>query len=172
MNLTKSFLAACALLLFSVSAQSANAAVVRFDDHYFFQSEEVMLNKGIQFKELARYSTKLQSQIWKALVKAQLPVTRGYIVIAIRSDGAVASWLDMQPAMHEYYAYAVTEAVKKVPAPSVSKGALVFAIKMSINTAVHTKQAVPAPEEWKDARKKLGDTQDIEAIVFTAWPEE
>jgi hypothetical protein len=172
MNWTKSFCAGFALMLFWLCAQSAHAAVVRFDDHYFFQSEDVMLQKGIQFRELARYSNKLQSQIWKALVKAKLPVTRGYIVIAIRSDGEVASWLDMQPAMHEYYAYAVTEAVKKVAAPNVSKGALVFAIKMSIDTPVHTKKAVPAPEEWKDAKKKLGDTTNIEAIVITAWPEE
>jgi hypothetical protein len=44
----------------------ASAADVRFDAFYFFQSESVLQQKGINVDSLGRYTRALQSQIYKA----------------------------------------------------------------------------------------------------------
>ena len=45
-------------------------------------------------------------------LKGQVSPSKGYLVVAVRSDGEVAVWPDMEPDLHEYYDYEVREAVK------------------------------------------------------------
>ncbi|WP_295752181.1 hypothetical protein [Undibacterium sp.] len=160
----------CALL-FLMWATLAQAAQPRFDEVVFFQTEQAMLQKEVKFDEVARFSRKLQSNIWNALKKAKLPVGNGYVVIAVRSDGQVGAWLDMEPALHEYYENEVLQAAMKTPPFFVAEGSVVFGLKMAIDTPKHTSKAKPDPKEWQAARKKLGNTADIEAVVQAAWPE-
>jgi hypothetical protein len=54
----------------------------------------------------------------------------------------------------------------------VNGGVLVFGIKMAINTAVHTKKAIPAPLDWADAKKKINGANNIEELVLSIWPEQ
>lgn len=166
-----------AAVLFSLAAL-AQAVEVRFDAMYFFQPEEQLREKQVDFEELARFSRKMQSQVWKALKKVKMPDSSGYLVVAVRSDGQVAAWLDMQPPLHEYYENEVVQAVRKVPAFSVAQGSVVFGIKMTVDTPrilseryKHTARAKPEPAEWKEARKKLSNPDDIEALVMAVWPE-
>jgi hypothetical protein len=156
------------LLMLSTLVQAAEP---RFDEVVFFQSEQVMLEKQVKFEEVARFSRKLQSNIWSALKKAKMPVSSGYVAIAVKADGQVAAWLDMEPALHEYYENEVLQAAMKTPPFYVAEGSVVFGIKMAIDTPKHTRKAKPDPKEWQAARKKLGNTDDIEAIVQAAWPE-
>lgn len=156
------------LLMFATLAQAAEP---RFDEVVFFQSEQAMLEKQVKFEEVARFSRKLQSNIWNSLKKAKMPVSSGYVVIAVRADGQVAAWLDMEPALHEYYENEVLQAAMKTPPFFVGEGSVVFGIKMAIDTPKHTRKAKPDPKEWKQARKQLGNTEDIEAVVNAAWPE-
>lgn len=164
----KSLLAALLLCCSSL----ALAAETRFDSYYFFQPEAVLQEKGINVDTLGRYSRTLQSKIYQALKKVKMPPSAGYLVIAIRSDGAVSSWLDMQPAVHEYYDNQIYDIIQKLPAPDVNKGIFVFAIKMAIDTPVHTKKAVPAPADWAEAKKRLTNKDDIEELMLSIWPEE
>lgn len=150
----------------------AHAADIRFDSHYFYQAENVLTAKGIKFDELARYSRNVQSKIWKALNKVKLPVSRGYLIIAFRADGAVATWLEMQPEVHEYYANEIDQAVKKVTPPPITDGTVVFAMKMSIDTPQHVPDHKPEAKDWAQARKHVPNPDDIEALVRAAWPEE
>lgn len=159
----------CSLLLMLTTL--AQAAEPRFDEVVFFQSEQVMLEKQVKFEEVARFSRKLQSNIWNALKKAKMPVSSGYVAIAVKADGQVAAWLDMEPALHEYYENEVLQAAMKTAPFYVAEGSVVFAIKMAVDTPKHTRKAKPDPKEWQAARKKLGNTDDIEAIVQAAWPE-
>ena len=160
----------CCLFLL-MSASLAQAAQPRFDEVVFFQSEQAMLQKEVKFDEIARFSRKLQSNIWNALKKAKLPVGNGYVVIAVRADGQVGAWLDMEPLLHEYYENEVLQAAMKTPPFFVAEGSVVFGLKMAIDTPKHTSKAKPDPKEWQAARKKLGSTADIEAVVQAAWPE-
>lgn len=172
------------LLLLSVLASPGQAAETRFDSLYFFQSEDVLKSKQIKPDEMARFSNKVQSQIWKALKKASIHSTSGYLVIAVRSDGKVATWLDMEPALHEFYENAISDAVKKIGPFSVDRGLVVFGIKMNIDTPKmfdfkranempkFTTRAKPSPQEWQSVLKKVNNPDDIEEVVMAAWPEE
>ena len=147
------------------------AAEVRFDNYYFYQSEAVMTKKGITVDNLGRYSRGVQSAVYKALKSAKLSPSAGYLVIAVRSDGDVATWLDMKPAVHEYYDNQIYETVRRLQPPLIKEGIFVFAIKMAIDTPVHTKKAVPNPPGFDEARKKLADPNSIEHLVLSMWPE-
>ncbi|MBI3283793.1 MAG: hypothetical protein HYZ65_02925 [Burkholderiales bacterium] len=159
-----------ATLLLSCAAL-AQAAEVRFDSHYFFQSEQVMAEKKIDLQQLVRYSRKVQWQVWNTMKKVKLPPSAGYLVLAVRADGEVASWLDMGPAVHAYYEHQILAAAQKVQALDVAQGVLVYAIKMSIDTPVHTRKPLPAPPDWDEAKKKMGDPDNIEELVLSVWPE-
>ncbi len=159
-----------AALLFCF-ATLTQAAETRFDSIYFFQSQQQLEQKGINVDSFGRYTRVLQTQIYKALKKVKIPASAGYLVVAIRSDGAVTSWLDMTPAVHEYYDNQIYEIVQKLPPVDVTSGILVFGMKMAIDTAVHTKKTVPSPPDWAAAKKKIGDPDNIEELVLSIWPE-
>ncbi|GGC95344.1 hypothetical protein [Undibacterium terreum] len=157
--------------LFFLFASLGHAAETRFDSVYFFQEEEVLKEKQVNFQDFARFNRSVQSAVWKALKKVSMPASAGYLVVAVRADGKIAAWLDMQPALHEYYDAAVTEAVSKLRPFALSDGIVVFGMKMAVNTAVFTSKAKPQPKDWADAQKAAADPDDIEAIVQAAWPE-
>ena len=161
-------LLAALLLTASLLAQ---AAETRFDSIYFFQPDNVLQQKGIDVETLGRYSRAVQTRVYKALKSVKLPASSGFLVIAVRSDGAVASWLDMQPAVHQYYDNQIYDVIQKIQPLEVRSGIFVFAIKMAIDTPVFTKKPVPAPPDWTDARKKANDPNNIEELVLSVWPE-
>ncbi|MFZ6692437.1 hypothetical protein [Undibacterium sp. SXout20W] len=159
-----------ATLLLCCSAL-ASAAEVRFDSLYFFQSEQTMQAKGVTIDSLGRYSRKLQSAIYRSLKGVKMPPSSGYVVIAIRADGAVTSWLDMKPSVHQFYDNQIYDVIQKLPVIDIQSGVFVFAIKMSIETPVFTKKPVPEPADWLDAKKKINNPSDIEQLVLSIWPE-
>lgn len=161
-------LLATLLLSFSMLTQ---AAETRFDSIYFFQSQAELEQKGIKIETFGPYTRNLQKLIYRALKKVKLPESAGYLIVAIRSDGEVATWFDMSPKVHEYYENQIDDIVRKAPTIDVKNGIFVFGIKMAIETPVHTKKVVPAPAEWADARKKLNDPGNIEELVLSVWPE-
>lgn len=144
----------------------------RFDSVYFFQTEDELKQKKVDFEQVSIFSRNLQSAVAKAFKKGQVESSSGYVVVAVRSDGKIASWLDMEPALHEYYDYEISEAIRKLQPFEVSEGIVVFAIKMAVETPVHTKKEVPDPKDWKDARAKLEDPNNIEQLVLSLWPED
>lgn len=160
------------LLLPFLISQSAQAAVTRFDSVYFFQSEEVLLQKKVVFKDVARFSRQMQSRVWNVLKKVDMKPTNGYLVVAVRSDGEIMAWLDMKPVLHEYYEYEIVESIRKMQPFNVDSGFVVFGIKMAVETAKHTQQAIPEPAAWKAAKKVISDPDDIEELMFEVWPEE
>ncbi|MDO9191975.1 MAG: hypothetical protein Q7U12_03665 [Undibacterium sp.] len=170
----KLLLASLLLMLASL----AQAAEPRFDAVYFFQSEQTLQDKQVNIEDLARFSRKMQSNVWNALKKASMPNSSGFLVVAVRSDGEIAAWLDMEPALHEYYDNQVIEAVKKVPPFAVAQGTVVFGIKMLIDTpkwltdrAKHTARSKPAPKEWKKAQETLANPGDMDELMLAVWPE-
>ncbi|MEB0137813.1 MULTISPECIES: hypothetical protein [unclassified Undibacterium] len=163
----KALLAAILLCLSTL----ASAAVTRFDSLVFFQSETVLQEKGINKETLGRYSRNLQSNIYRLLKNVTLPPSSGYLVIAMRSDGAVTSWLDMQPKVHEFYDNQIYDIVQKMIPLNINKGIFVFAIKIAIDTPVFTKKPMPEPPDWVAAKKKISNPSDIEELVLSVWPE-
>ena len=145
---------------------------VRFDSVYFFQSEDDLQKKKINLEQLSQYTRTLQTQVAKAMQKGQTTPGNGYVVVAVRSDQEVAVWLDMEPALHEYYDYEIVEAIRKMRPFDVDSGIVVFGIKMAIDTPKHTDKAIPEPKDWIDAKKKVGDPNDVEQIAMSIWPEE
>lgn len=145
---------------------------VRFDSVYFFQTEEDLQKKKIDLEQLSQYTRNLQSQVAKVMQKGQTTPGNGYVVVAVRSDQEVAVWLDMEPALHEYYDYEIVEAIKKMRPFDVDTGIVVFGIKMAIDTPKHTTKAIPEPKDWIEAKKKVGDPNDVEQIVLSIWPED
>ncbi|GAC1526138.1 MAG: hypothetical protein NVS3B11_27020 [Collimonas sp.] len=176
--LLASLLLTCAALV--------QAAEVRFGQLYFFQSEQALQAKQIKPDEMARYSNKVQAWVWKALKKAQVETSSGYLVMAVRDDRKTAAWLDMDPAVSEYVEQEVIGAAKKIQAFSIAPGTgtVVFAIKMTLESPkwydlnfnrVAPQQTIrnkPTPKAWDQAIKKIGNTDNIEDIVNAAWPKE
>ncbi|MBR7800423.1 hypothetical protein [Undibacterium fentianense] len=160
-----------AAVLLALSGCDKNVQV-RFDSVYFFQSEEDLQKKKVDPEEMSRYTRNLQSQVAKVMKSAQAVPGNGYIVVAVRSDEEVAAWLDMEPALHEYYDYEIVEAIKKLRPFKVETGIVVFAIKMAVDTPKHTEKPLPEPTALKEAQQKVGDPKDIEQVVLAAWPEE
>ena len=164
------------LLMF---ASLVNAAEPRFDSIYFYQAEKTLVEKQVNFEDLARFSRKMQSNVWNALKKANIPNSNGFLVIAVRADGEIHAWLDMQPALHEYYENQVIEAVKKVPPFVVANGTVVFGIKMLIDTpkfmtdrTKHTLRSKPDVKEWKAANSKMANPNDIDELMLAVWPQQ
>lgn len=162
------------LLMF---ASLLHAAEPRFDTVYFYQSEKTLQEKQVNFEDLARFSRKMQSNVWNALKKASMPNSSGFLVVAVRADGEISAWLDMEPALHEYYADQVVEAVKKVAPFAVAQGTVVFGIKMLIDTpkfmtdrTKHSTRSKPSVKEWKAAQAKLADPDDIDELMLAVWP--
>jgi hypothetical protein len=156
----------------SLHASPVLAAEPRFDATYFFQGEDELKEKQINFADMARYSRQLQLQIWKALKPANMPPGNGYLVIAVRADQAVAVWLDMAPALSEEYQEKISAAVKKVSPFAVAQGTVVFGIQMSINTAKHTQKSKPAPAAWQNAKRQGLRDSEIETLVGAIWPDD
>lgn len=161
------------LLMF---ASLVYAAEPRFDTVYFFQSEKILTDKQVNFEDVARFSRKMQSNVWNALKKASMPNSSGFLVVAVRGDGEISAWLDMEPALHEYYDNQVIEAVKKVPPFAVAQGTVVFGIKMLIDTpkfmtdrAKHTTRSKPSVKEWKAAQTKLANPDDMDELMQAVW---
>lgn len=152
-----------------VCALQVQAADVRFDAHYFFQSERTLMRKNVDFKELSKYSNAVQLQVYRALKKTGMAAGNGYLVIAVRSDGEVASWLDLAPPADAAVGQQVAEAVKKVAPVFVSQGILVFGVKMSVDSPVHTTRPRPAPAAWKT--HGTPDESEIEQVVLSVWPQ-
>lgn len=147
---------------------------LRFDSVYFFQTEDELAKKKVNLEQVSIYTRNLQAAISRALKNAknqQIPATKAYVVVAVRADNEVAVWLDAEPAMHEYFDYEITEAVRKLGPFQVESGIVVLAIKMAINTPTHIEKAVPEPKDWLAAKSKVGDPTDIEQVVLAAWPE-
>ncbi|MFZ6819056.1 hypothetical protein [Undibacterium sp. Ji22W] len=159
----------CVLLMLSACEKELQ---VRFDNLHFFQNEEQLQAMKIDQDQLAQYTRNLQARVGKIMKKAQAAPGNGYIVVAIRSDEEVAVWLDMEPVLHEYYEYEIIESIKKMRPLAVDHGILVFAIKMAVDTAVHTSKVIPEPKAWIEAKKKVGDPDDVEQVVLSVWPEE
>lgn len=168
------------LLLLAISCLAALAACrmpsrsiqPRFDSVYFFQTEDELKQKKVDFEQISIFSRNLQTAVAKTFNGAQIVSSNGYIVVAVRSDGKIASWRDMEPALHEYYDYEINEAIKKLQPFEVSEGIVVFAIKMAVETPMHTKKEVPEPKDWIAARAKMEDPNNIEQLVLSQWPED
>jgi hypothetical protein len=149
-----------------------SAAEPRFDATYFFQGEDELKEKQINFSDMARFSRQVQSQIWKALKSVDMAPGNGYLVIAVRADRAVAVWLDMVPALSEYNQEKINAAVKKVSPFAVAQGSVVFGLQMSINTAKQTQKSKPAPAAWQDAKRQGLRDSEIESLVAAVWPDD
>jgi hypothetical protein len=167
------------LCIFLLSLASiAQAVEARFDSLYLFQPEAELKQKQVDFEDMARFSRQMQAKVWKALKKVKMPDSNGYLVLAVHSDGQIAAWLDMQPALHEYYDNEVVQAVRTVAPFFVAQGTVVFAIKMAVDTPKfmrnrirQTPRGQPDPPAWQDARKKVAHPDNIEELVQAAWPE-
>ncbi len=167
------------LCIFLLSlATSAQAVETRFDSLYLFQSEDELKEKQVDDKDMARFLHQVEEKIWKTLKKINMPDSSGYLVLAVRRDGKIAAWLDMQPALHEYYDNEVVQVVRTVRPFFVAQGTVVFAIKMAVDTPKfmrnrirQTPRGLPAPPAWQEARKKVAHPDDIEELVQAAWPE-
>jgi hypothetical protein len=120
----------------------------------------------------------MQSNVWNVLKKADVPNSSGFLVVAVRSDGAIAAWLDMEPVIDPYYKEKIVEAVQKVPPFDVATGTVVFGIKFMVYTpqwfvdkTKHTTRSKPAPKEWKAARAKLANPDDMDELMMAVWPQ-
>jgi len=111
-----------------------DASETRFGGFYFYQNDAELKEKQVNLPDLARFSRQAQSAVWQVLKSVRMKPSTGYLILAIRDDKSIAVWLDMEPAIHEYYAATITDTIKKLLPFSVTDGAVVFAINMAINT--------------------------------------
>ena len=148
---------------------ASHASESRFGAFYFYQDEAALTSKHVDLKDMARFSRNVQSAIWKILKPVRIKSSTGYIIIAVREDGEMAVWLDMDPAVHPYYEAAIGDAIKKIQPFSISGGYVVFGLQMAIDTPKFTTRSNPIPKEWNAALKKWGD-EDMDRLMWAVWP--
>jgi hypothetical protein len=156
--------------ILSVFASMTHAAESKFGTLVLLQPESVLQERELNIEEFATFIKAAQTSaelVWKT---RELTPSSGFLVIAVREGGKVNAWVDFEPALPQKVDSATTKAIRFVPAFHVSKGTVVFAIKVAINGASETKRQTPMPKEWKSVSKSQLLPVELENLVKLAWP--
>jgi len=159
------------LVLFAAAPVRAAAPSWRTLGFVLLQPEAALRERvpgGAQ--AMSDYIASIDAAATKALAGVDPPrPTSGFLVLAVRPDGRSKAWLDVWPNLPRASEPALVDAVQAVKPFAVSKGTVVFALRVSAWGAVPTNRP-PKPDEW--TRYTREGVTDAEAIVARLWPDD
>ncbi len=135
------------------------------------QPGEVMEARGADSDALATYMKALESAAFDA-VKAQpdqVPIG-GFLVVALKPGERSNAWLDFRPEIKPALATRLVDSLKAVH-PLPVKGVVVFSIKVSLWGGREPAAMAPAPLEWREGAKRLGERPEVSVLVEKLWPD-
>lgn len=130
------------------------------------QPQEALQERVDGAEPLAAYIKALNAAAQEHLGRAApgAPAS-GYIVVAVRADGARKIWLDYTPALPAALSGPLRAALERVAPMRVRTGAAVFAIDASLWGGARA-SAPPSPEEWRRAAARTGEPVEVEDLVL------
>ncbi|SDY18342.1 hypothetical protein [Lysobacter enzymogenes] len=153
------------IVLAGISPASA-AAPYTVDSIMLLQPQEALQERIDGAEPLAAYIKALNAAAQEHLRQAApgAPAS-GYIVVAVRADGARKIWLDYAPALPAAVSGPLRAALERVAPMRVRRGAAVFAINASLWGGARA-SAPPSPEEWRRAAGRAGEPVEVEDLVL------
>lgn len=154
------------VVLMSWAGAASAAAPYAVNSIMLLQPQETMQERVEGAEPLAGYIKALNAAAQEHLQKAApgAPAS-GYVVVAVRADGAHKVWLDYAPALPPAVADGLRATLERVRPMRVRSGAAVFAIDASLWGGERA-SAGPAPPEWRQAAQRAGQPLEAEALAL------
>lgn len=157
------------LLLMSWTGPAPAATPYALNSIMLLQPQDVLQERTGGAESLAAYIKALSAAAQEHLQNAAPgSAASGYIVVAVRADGARKVWLDYSPALPPALAGSLRAALERVAPMQVRSGAAVFAINASLWGAAPA-TAGPAPVEWREAAGRAGQPMDAERLALSLF---
>lgn len=160
-----------ALLLFLISAPSI-AADAKFGAIVLMQPEQSWQLKRIDIKTFAAFIEAVKAAVTDGVRDDPAKSGDAYLILAVRDDGKVNAWLDLEQPMGNETATRILIAAKAQKAFPVLHGTVVFAIRVLLGEASGaSKPRQPFPPEWKaHAAGRSAEENEVEKLVERVWP--
>lgn len=165
MNFFKLFLA----LIFISPITYAN--VVKLESVTLLQPNFVYAESGIDAAQIASVIRSTVEEVNQAWENETLPAGFGFIVIALRSNGQLNAWLDIEPELPEAIQNRAIMRIRQSQGPHFEASTIVFAICVSINNGHIDEQKKPFPQAWQKFLSTYASPIEIGELVNLLWPE-
>ncbi|MEP6505276.1 MAG: hypothetical protein ABJD97_18220, partial [Betaproteobacteria bacterium] len=142
-----------------IAASTALASTATFAVEPLVQHDIVLLQAGTIIEQRVTGGADAMAAYLKTLGAAATETLRanpqqipsaGFIVVAIRPGNQTRTWFDFKPALDAATMAALAHTVETTPTMPVTRGEIVFALRVSIWSDKPPKAYAPAPQEWKD----------------------
>ncbi|MBN7137056.1 hypothetical protein A7A76_20170 [Lysobacter enzymogenes] len=145
---------------------AAAAAPYTVNSIMLLQPQEALQQRIDGAEPLAAYIKALNAAAQEHLRQAApgAPAS-GYIVVAVRADGARRIWLDYAPTLPAAVSGPLRAALERIAPMRVRTGAAVFAINASLWGGARA-SAPPSPQEWRRAAERAGEPVEAEDLVL------
>ena len=153
-----------------LSMMTSSNTDTKFGAVVMLQPDSVIEDRGILTMDLADFIKSAQTSTANMWKNTKLPESSGFLVFAVRGTGKVNAWLDMEPELPASVESLTIQRLRSLPGFDVTKGTIVFAIKLSINGAPETSRETPLPKEWAAVLKSKTLPADTESLVQLVWP--
>jgi len=157
-------------LAWSEMSIAANAEYLKI---YLMQPKNIILDKINGIDDMDRYVKEVEISINKKLAKIPRSSTSwGFLVIAVRNDGKIKTWLDTDDAVPPAIASAMINVAESTKAFTVKNGAAVFALGFAVDGADLPVNKMPFPNEWKKVASCDNEDckeKNAEEIVLKSW---
>lgn len=154
------------VLLMSWTGSAAAAAPYAVHSIMLLQPQEALEQRVDGAEALAGYIKALNAAAQAHLQRAApgAPAS-GYVVVAVRADGARKVWLDYSPALPAAVEGPLRAALERVAPMRVREGAAVFAINASLWGGASANGG-PSPAQWHQAAERAGQPLEVEQLVL------
>ena len=158
-----------ALILMLIPA-ACGAAEIDYLKINMMQPRALILQKMDGIAGMSNYVKAVETKIHSSLSKVDSMPVWGYLVIAVRQDGKIKSWIDSDEEISPVVQQIMQDAAKSTRAFHVKAGAVIFALGFGINGADIPPEIMPFPDEWKKVSQCQAEeckNQNAEEIVLT-----
>ena len=155
-------------VLFNSSAFAAKP--YQLESLMLMQPDIILRDRIGSTQELANYVTSVGVATESALAAVAPTPTSGFIVLAVRPNGASKVWLDLSPALPTAVGARLRTSIEAVAPFPAKNGVVVFAINASLWGAAPSTQETPKPAEWLKVTEYLEGAIEIGDLVDRVWP--
>jgi len=147
------------------------AAEVKMESVLLMQPDVVYQESGVSAKELSEVIRRTVEETGKVWEEENMPASSGYIVLALRSDGEIKAWLDMEAELTEAVENKAVLQVQDIEGVQFAEGILVLAVQISVNEGGGVLERKPAPKAWLEALASFSEPVDAQTLVKHLWSE-
>lgn len=157
------------MLLIPTICNAANAEYLKI---HLMQPKNVILEKLDGIDELDRYVKEVERTINKQISALPPAQSWGFLVIAVRDDGKIKSWLDTDDNVPAEIAKTMTDIAENTKPFTVKEGAVVFSLGFATDGGDLPANKMPFPNDWKQVANCNNEDcaeKNAEEIVLKSW---